>query len=171
MSLRSTAPCIRVTALLRSRESSEVSRSISASASWLSNFVNAIFSSCTLVRSHAAFRGGCHCILTLSANRDQTCFLRTSYSPFFLIVCSKPSMDDRCAELSGSSEVLNRFRGITSPSSNWCLPCIASGAAIFENPAARTANSEDRRERVRWYRTLPHALRAYHAKARWISRL
>ncbi len=66
-------------------------------------------------------------------------------------------MDDRCAELSGSSEVLNRFRGTTSPSSNWCLPCIASGAAIFENPAARTANSEDRRERVRLYRTLPHA--------------
>lgn len=50
-------------------------------------------------------------VLTLSAYCDHTVFRKASNSPFFLIVCNRLSMDERCTGVSGRSEVLNCLRG------------------------------------------------------------
>ena len=73
------------------------------------------------------------CQLTLSSNWDHTRFRSESYSPFFLIVCSKPSMDDRCVEVNGSSEALNLLRGSSAGSSSLCLLAIASSVAALDD--------------------------------------
>lgn len=69
--------------------------------------------------------------LTLSTYCDQTCLRNASYSPFFLIVWSSPSIVDRCAELRGSSEILNLFRETRGYSSNRRLLSLLRIEAII----------------------------------------
>ena len=41
-------------------------------------------------------------------------------------------MDERCAEVRGRSAVLNRFRGISPPSSSGCFPVATAATLIFD---------------------------------------
>ena len=68
--------------------------------------------------------------LTLSVYRDHTSFLNESNSPFFLIVCSRLSMEERWMALSGRSDVLIFFRCGRIGSSAGCLLAAAISVAI-----------------------------------------
>src|SRR3954452_731319 len=69
-------------------------------------------------------------IRTLSVNFPQRCFLSLSNSPFFLKVCTRPSIADLVAVGSGRSEVLNFFLGGTYSSSTAPLRTIDGDVVI-----------------------------------------
>ena len=83
--------------------------------------------------------------LTLSVYSDHIFFLNASYSPFFLIVCSRLSIVERWVELRGRSDVLNLLRGRKTSSSLDRTVGTISIAAI-PGPECTIVDSECARE-------------------------
>lgn len=73
-------------------------------------------------------------VLTLAVNCDQTFFLNESNSPFFLIVCSKLSIDERCIAFKGRSDVRSFFRcgGNVSSDSDLLATAISDGIVLIQ---------------------------------------